>query len=295
MNSYRINEKCINRFAESFPSIYKEFMDFGGKVFDDSDEIICVKKLFYACAICNNMNWDFLCQTAIPRLYDITDGFAYSKVCLLDTPTVEDVFLEYPKKHKIEATNRIEMLRKLSYYTTNIDPGVFEKIVHASTLSGEKGLSNLINTIPVFQDDPLHKKGNLLIQILLREGRVNVEDQNNVEPSIDYHVIRFFLRYGFFNLDERTMQRLSGGEPFSLDETTALRQSIAECMKRLSNAGISIAKMGFIAWSVGRTYCRTEEASCEHDAYCPVCHECAGNKDPKYRGLKEPESNVGFY
>ena len=295
MRSYKINEICINKFAESFPSIYKEFMDFGGKVFDDSDVKVSVKKLFYACAICNNMNWDFLCHTAIPRLFDITDGFNYSRVCSLDTVTVESVFLEYPKKHKIEAANRIEMLRKLSYYTTNINPAIFDNILHVNTLSGETGLSNLINSIPVFEDDPLHKKGNLLVQILLREGIVNVEDQDNVEPSIDYHVIRFFLRYGFFELDEITMQRLSRGDSFSLDETTALRQSIAECMKQLSKAGIPIAKMGFIAWSVGRTYCRTEEASCKHNSSCPVCHECIGNSDPKYRSLKEPESNVGYY
>lgn len=290
-----INQESVDMFIASFPNIYKEFMDYGGTVFSDLDTKVRVKKLFFACAICNNMNWDFLCQTAIPQLFEITHGFEYSEVCLLDTKTFENVFSDYPKKHKIEAINRIEMLKKLSNYTSFTNKKVFDDILHADTLSGEKGLSNIINSIPVFEDDPLHKKGNLLIQILLREGIVDVKDEINVEPSIDYHVIRFFLRYGFFELDEKIIRRLSGGESFSLEETTLLRQSIADCMKELSRHGISIAKMGFIAWSIGRTYCRVEYAACERNEYCPVSNECCGKNNQIYRGLREPESNVGFY
>lgn len=295
MNYCSINKKCIDAFVNSFPTIYQKFLDYGGKVFGDFDIKTRVKKLFYACAICNNMNWDFLCQTAIPRLFDITNGFNYSDVCLLDKESFENVFVEYPKKHKIEAENRIDMLKKLSNYTSNIHTDLFDEILQADTLSGERGLSHIINSAPVFEDDPLHKKGNLLIQILLRESIISVKDENNVEPSIDYHVIRFFLRYGFFEIDEKTMRRLTNGDTFTLEETTSIRQSIADCMNELSQAGISIAKMGFIAWSVGRTYCRADYTACEHDEYCPVCDGCYGNKNPIFRGLKEPESNVGFY
>lgn len=177
------------------------------------------------------------------------------------------------------------------------DIDIFNNILELNSVGGECGLSNTINTLPVFEDDPLHKKGNLLIQILLREGLVSVDDEYNVAPSIDYHVIRFFLRNGFIKFaDETIINRLINGETFELDEITELRMAIADCMKYIYNhANISIAKLGFIAWTVGRDFCRIDYVLCEHEKTCPMKRTCRGNIDKVYRMLKEPESNVGFY
>ena len=126
-----------------------------------------------------------------------------------DETSFEYIFREYPKKHKIEAATRLAMLRKLSKYINDEDTDIFNNILELNSVGGECGLSNTINTLPVFEDDPLHKKGNLLIQILLREGLVSVDDEYNVAPSIDYHVIRFFLRNGFIKFaDETIINRL---------------------------------------------------------------------------------------
>lgn len=297
MNAYSFDTNVIDKFVEQFHDIYQNFMDFGGIIYNDTDKIVRLKKLFYACAICHNMNWDFLCKTAIPRLYEETKGFRYSEVCKIDEIAFEYIFREYTKKHKIEAATRLAMLRKLSKYINDEDIDIFNNILELNSVGGECGLSNTINTLPVFEDDPLHKKGNLLIQILLREGLVSVDDEYNVAPSIDYHVIRFFLRNGFIKFaDETIINRLINGETFELDEITELRMAIADCMKYIYNhANISIAKLGFIAWTVGRDFCRIDYVLCEHEKTCPMKRTCRGNIDKVYRMLKEPESNVGFY
>ena len=297
MNTYSIDTDVIDKFIEQFQGIYQNFMDFGGIIYNDTDKIVRLTKLFYACAICHNMNWDFLCKTAIPQLYEDTKGFSYSEVCKMDEEAFEYIFRDYPKKHKIEATTRLQMLRKLSKHICDENAGIFEQILKISSVGGDCGLSNTINTLPVFEDDPLHKKGNLLIQILLREGLVIVDDEYNVDPSIDYHVIRFFLRNGFIKFsDKATINRLVNGESFELQEITELRMTISDCMKYIYKyANISIAKLGFIAWTVGRDYCRGDYVDCEHEKSCPMIRTCKGNIDKTYRMLKEPESNVGFY
>ena len=296
MNTYSIDEIAINTFIEYFPKIYKSFMDFGGNIYNDIEVTVRIKKLFYACAICNNMNWDFLCKTAIPQLYTITKGFNYLYISKMNENEFENVFIDYPKKHKIEASSRLKMLRELSKNVCMNSCDIFNIILQCQTVNGINGLSNTINSLPVFKDDPLHKKGNLLIQILLREGIVNVEDEYNVEPSIDYHVIRFFLRNGFISLDNTMANRLSSGDSFTVEEITELRTVISNCMKHIyESAKISIAKLGFIAWSVGRDYCRNEYISCEHKKTCPMIRSCKGYKDLYYRKLKEPESNVNYY
>lgn len=297
MNTYSIDKNAVDKFIEHFPDIYRNFMDFGGIIFNDNEEIVRVKKLFYACAICHNMNWDFLCKTAIPQLYVITKGFNYFDVCKLDEDNFENIFKDYPKKHKIEASARLEMLRKLSKYVCESSYDIFEKILQSNIVDGDNGLSNAINSLPVFKDDPLHKKGNLLIQILLREGLVIVNDEHNVAPSIDYHVIRFFLRNGFIYFENNTIaERLSNDDAFNLEEITELRMVISECMKYIYvHANISIAKLGYIAWSVGRDYCQNDYIDCEHEKTCPMVKSCKGYIDIAYRNLKEPESNVGFY
>ncbi len=296
-NMYNIDINTIKTFTEHFSDIYKDFMDFGGIIYNDAEKSVRVKKLFYACAICHNMNWDFLCKIVVPKLYEITNGFNFFDVCNLDELSFEELFADYPKKNKIEAPVRLEMLRKLSRYICDNPNNIFDKILHIKSIEGTNGLSNIINNLPVFKDDPLHKKGNLLIQILLREGLVTVYDEYNVEPSIDYHVIRFFLRNGFIGFDNNTIiKRLATGDTFKLEEITEIRRIISDCMKYIcTHHNISIAKLGYIAWSVGRNYCRNDYINCEHENTCPMIKSCKGYVDLTYRELREPESNVGFY
>ncbi len=296
-NSYSINTTKVDEFIEFFPNLYQEFMDYGGNVFNDTNIKDRVIKCFYACAICNNMNWDFLCKNVIPTIYLETDGFEFKKICEISTGKFEEYFMDYPKKHKIEADNRLAMLRKLSNYVGHTEGKVFDKILKVHMLEGEHGLLNIINTLPVFCDDPLHKKGNLLVQILLREGIIHVEDESNTEPAVDYHVIRFFLRTGFIQFNnEEIFDCLSSNANFELDEINDLRQTISECMKYIyRKSGIAIAKLSFIAWSIGRDYCRNEHAICDDKGNCPVCKICKGYVDLKYRKLKEPMCNVGYY
>lgn len=297
MSTYCFDKIAVDAFIENFENIYRHFMDFGGIIFNDCKKTERVKKLFYACAICHNMNWDYLCKNAIPQLYLKSNGFNYNDVCKINKEVFENIFSDYPKKHKIEATVRLEMLKSLSKYVCESSYDIFENILQKTLIGGSNGLSNTINNLPIFVDDPLHKKGNLLIQILLREGLVIVDDEYNVAPSIDYHVIRFFLRNGFIHFNDKKMfQRLSNGEKFTLDEITELRMVISECMKYIYKfANISIAKLGFVAWSVGRDFCRNDYVNCEHEDTCPMINSCKGYSDIAYRLLKEPESNVGYY
>lgn len=291
-----INEEVVSNFIDSFDKLYIEFMGYGGIVFDAPNEREKVIKNYYACALCHNMNWDYLCKRVIPDLYIATKGFKAELVDEITEEKLASYFQDYPKKHKIEADRRLRMLKELAAYTAENNYRIFDDILKCNSVSGENGLFNLVNTSPVFRDDPLHKKGNLFIQIILREGLVTVDDEFNTPPSIDYHVIRFFLRNGFMRLDEKYAERLRKRDQFSLDEVTELRTAISDCMKYICIRGsISISKVGFIAWSIARDTCTEDAIACENGASCPMKEICVGLYDVSYRHLREPYCNVGFY
>ena len=295
MKKYCFDNSQIKNFINDFEEVYGRFLGFGGLVFDDENQLVRLKKCFYACALCHNMNWEYLCNKVISPYFDATN---FEPKLLRDNgvKVFAKCFDGYEKKHKIEADVRFSMLCTLADYVAD-NPDVFNKILGCQKLDGADGLNETINTLPVFMDDPLHKKGNLLVQILLREGFVSVEDEENVEPAVDYHVIRSYLRFPFVNvMDDNITDRLITGGDFSLAEITELRTSISDAMKYISKkSGVSVAKLCFLAWSIGRDYCHKEGASCVESDECPVCHICKGKMEESIRLLKEPVSNHGFY
>jgi hypothetical protein len=296
MSDYKFNEDQIECFVKNFDKVYSSFLGFGGLVFCDKDMNTRLKKCFFASALCHNINWEYLCNNVISPYYDVTNGFEPSIIRKNGICIFESYFKDYPKKHKIESEVRFSMLSILTdYLSLNLD--IFNKILACKTLAGINGLNTLVNSLPVFSDDPLHKKGNLFIQILLREGFVSVVDEENMEPAVDYHVIRAYLRFPFIDvINSDIKKRLSNSEKFELEEITELRTHISDCMKYVARkSGLSVAKLCFLAWSIGRNYCGTDEVLCEGSDSCPVYGICMGRNNPDIRNLKEPISDHGFY
>ncbi len=139
-----------------------------------------------------------------------------------------------------------------------------------------KHLSNL----PGYMSDPLRKKANLLAIILANrpENFLRATDHHNIEPIVDYHMMRVSLRTGCVqildqDLERRNKARLWIDAPEEFEIRQATSQAITEIVRRTSS---TVAAIDGLFFKVGRTWClETEEPKCEE---CPLSNGCQRNR-----------------
>lgn len=296
---YLINNEQINRFNTQFESLASVFIErWGGIPFSEKVPLIQLKHLFYACAISHNVNWDFLCENVIPKIYAETQGFELEKIAQLDSAKMEKIFAGYNKPHKIEAKRRSQMLRSLAEEIQNKGDNLFKDLLYIRTLIGKGGFFDCVNDLSVFCEDPLKKKSNLLAHLIIRAKIVKITDEENLEPAIDYHIMRVYLRTGRIKIsDKKTCDRLRENATYTLDEITELRQSVRCAMKLMCKQySQSMATLSFVDWILGREYCDRMTPLCKFgQKSCPVKSLCSSAGMPKEQILSEPKSNHGYY
>lgn len=283
----------LAEFNMVFDKLFNEFSPKWGEVpFANLPILHRLQCLFYACAICHNINWDFLCRHIIIHIFNNTNGFDPNKLIEFEIHTFRGLFKEYDKPYKIEAETRLDIIRILAN-ETNL--GFFKSLLQASSLYGPGGFLTMINKLKIFGEDPLHKKSNLLAHFVLREKMIQVVDQGYLEPAIDYHVIRVYLRTGKVNVrSDELRRRLVLKDKFKLEEIILLRYHIAETMRTFcSKYNRCMAQLCFVDWIVGREYCHAETPACSSG--CPTRSICMSSNLPINDMMFEPISNHGFY
>lgn len=223
---FTINEIQMDKINETFESILSNLESkYLWVPFEGQEPVERLKNFFFVCAICHNMNWEFLCNVVIPKLEAETRGFNLDKLRNIKLENLKDFFKGYAKPHKVEAGRRLEMLVTLAGELKKQDDIFFEELIKSKSLKGEDGFLVKVDRFSVFNEDPLRKKSNLLAQLAITSGLINVSDENELSLPIDYHIMRVYLRTGRISINnENVRKRLLDKDEFLLDEITELRQ-----------------------------------------------------------------------
>ncbi len=300
MYQYVIDDIQLSKFAELFDRLEIEFKNkWGGIPFSEQSKIDQVKSLFFACAICHNVNWDFLCNNVIPKIRNSTDNFSLDKLTEIKNENIKSYFDGYNKPHKIDANRRTNMLIDLGKEISELySNDFFYDLIDSPILLGNYGFLTKINSLSVFGDDPLHKKSNLLAQLLIRANLLNVDDEEKIEPAIDYHVIRVYLRTGRIKiLSEELVNKFINRSNLTQEEITNLRKQIRDAMVVFCKQyNKSMAKLCFVDWIIGREYCHYDNPFCSNNTKkCPVCNMCTSCGLSVESMMVEPKNNNGHY
>jgi hypothetical protein len=182
-------------------------------------------------------------------------------------------------------------------------------------LAGPGGLYEWLAGIYAFSQDPLRKKSRILVHDLLQHGLIEVADQQNIAPAIDYHLIRLYVRTGrVLPVRVELLDRLSDAGTPRVEFHTDLRAAIEEAMGyTASGAGLRIDELNNIEWQIARSFCVRKEPRCNGcairekpvDAFiealarqakgCPLRRDCRGASDPELRSIVEPRSARSYY
>ena len=262
-------------------------------IFPEFKEEERIQLLLYTVAICHNMNWKYLCSTVMYRIWEWSVRLDIDKLLNMSVEQMETFFLDYPKKHKIEAKRRTNMIKSIALVYKG-DKNLIKKIRDSKTIKGPNGLLEILNQLPVYKEDPLHKKSNFLAQVLIDEKILKVEDPEKIEPLVDYHIMRLYLRTGRIEvLDEIIKKKIKNKEQLPVEQITQIRTEISEQIKRFcTKYNKTVRQLNTIDWYVARNYCRQEKVNCEE---CPFHTKCDSRKLPLEEMLIEAIDNHGYY
>lgn len=137
-----------------------------------------------------------------------------------------------------------------------------------------------LDFLPGYREDPLRKKAMLLIVALAQrpERFLDLGDQADVAPIIDYHLMRSCLRTGLVRVDDDALkQRLTARRLLDPRDEHAVRMPCFEAVKLLARrSGRSIAAIDFFFFGARKRCPEVDAPDCSRCAVDPACaHDVA--------------------
>lgn len=220
-------------------------------------EMICA-------AICHQMNWDFLRERVYEKTILDPKWIEAINLAAIQTKEVETLLEGYPKTERIRAEERAELLRTLGTTYVNLPGGFYEIFFNTDGMPREvSSILRQLSLCSVFSSDPVEKKLQLLLQkISVYKGFEEVG--NRCRPTIDYHIIRSFLRRGFLAPKTKYAREIVTTDAIRSEQTVgAIRKHCADIIVLLSEVtGESIAAVNNIEWWLGRSVCVEDSPLC---------------------------------
>jgi len=214
-------------------------------------------------ALCHQMNWDFLRNAILKKTLENPDWLNPIDLISARAETINDLLNGYSRADRIRAQERAELLQMIGTNFAHLK-NLSEIFVNpdGSPLVSENIRESLL-TCTVFSSDPIEKKLQLLLQKLCAYS--GFENMGNFcQPTIDYHLIRSFLRRGFLLPKSKKAQDIITSNTIREERTVgAIRKHCADIVVLLSSiTQLSISTVNNIEWWIGRTICDDNTPDC---------------------------------
>lgn len=278
-------------------------------VFDYPDIGMVIASEMICSAICHKINWDYLRYAVYKRTQEQTEWLEPESLINTTAYDVSNMLRTYNKPERIRAEERALILRRVGLLARRY--GGYKNIFLSSSgkVLSEKVIRNRLLECPAFSHDPEEKKLQLLFQKLSNYPQL-AELASFCRPTVDYHLIRCFLRRGLISPKTKLSTEFVLSPETQRRESTvgALRQLCATLVMEISNyTGLSIKSVNQIEWVVGRSICKEGDPDCyirgkesewAHSKYskCPFFRTCcAVNFNPELLHITEPNYQGSSY
>jgi len=192
-------------------------------------------------------------------------------------------------------------------------------------LEGSGGYMIRDNGLGVYQQlekfeafrDPERKKSTVFIMLPYEAGRFEIKDPENLEPIVDYHMMRGLLRNGAIDIDDATFRLLTSGKKVDTMIESEIRKKAKIIVKNfVETTGKSVFNLNWIMWNLYRSCCRMDKPACDTckifndkndycsfatvvdypcTGQCPLSDICLAATDKERRKLKEPVIDTEYY
>lgn len=277
------------------------------------DPAIAVFYEFLAAAVCHSTNWDQL-RSQLLSIARSPKGFSAARLARLSYEEFDSEFssafsgADLPRRHQMF----VSVAMAFSSGTLPFDgKSIAQK---EWVLSGAEGLYSDIDKLEPFGADPKRKKTRILIQQLFRYDLLHVADPQNVDPAIEYHLIRLYLRTGRVAHSGGMRPSSDALRTSSVHNVNALREAVEEAMRYTADAAeLTVGEINEIEWQIGRSYCDRGRPRCQGphkdnkpvataisriaSGACPFSDRCDGPHSEKIAQISEPRlaDKHGYY
>ncbi|MGE0621472.1 MAG: hypothetical protein AB7I04_08480 [Pseudomonadales bacterium] len=215
-------------------------------------------------SICHQFNWDFLQDTLAKKLLTSNEHEFLHRLTTVKASDLSSWLADYPKQERVRAKERVQLLRDVGLNITS-------KFGSCAALYGELNGRPLsvfrekMEGFRAYRNDPLKKKTNVLTHDLFKEQILEFADPENIEPAVDYHIMRLYLRTGRVVPERKSLIPFLEGRPNPRGTLIrALRIAVSEAEQLTAQmAGLNVADVNFIEWQVGRAVCKNAVPLCE--------------------------------
>jgi hypothetical protein len=260
-------------------------------------------------AICHQINWDFISSKMGEVFDEIGDDAAF--LANVTARQLEQWLAGYHRPDRIKAKERAALLRNVGAVVLRDYSGNTETILLKSKgrLYGEGSISTCLDSFDAFSADPLRKKTNVLIHEIVRDRIARFDDEEDIKPAIDYHIIRLYLRSGrVVPVHQEAFDALKHSTVPPTRFVKLIRQAVSEALSLTAfYARASIPMLNGLEWEIGRDICDRDHPLCndpaatkavrwaEEEMGCPYIEFCHAFKNPEWRMVSEPVLRKNFY
>jgi len=258
-------------------------------------------------AICHQFNWDFM-QNTLAKYLLADDVEIVELLERMDARTIAKWLSAYPKQERVRAKERAEILRDVGRVLRKDFGGdlqYFYECCEKATVSNIDFYA-FLDKFEGYRTDPLKKKTNVLTHDLLKENIVSFEKGMQINPAIDYHIMRLYLRTGrVIPTDKAIFKYLEGAPNPRGALVKKLREAVSEAEANTAfYSKLNVADVNYIEWQIGRSICLNNKPICQNEnkvisipsdvsalckGNCPYIDVCwAASVDKKFIDFEEP-------
>ncbi len=259
-------------------------------------------------SVCHEFNWDFMQNTLAEHLLvgdgvDLVDGVLH-----IDARALTNWLADYHKPERIRASERAAFLRNVAQKLCENYDGDAAKLLEESNsyIAGKDGFIARLDIFDAYGKDPLRKKSNVLIHDLVRENIVRFNDEENIAPAIDYHIMRLYLRTGrVVPTTIEVVEELKGRPRPRSRMVSLLRKAVSEALRQTAFfSRLTVPDVNYIEWQLGRAICTKDCPGCQpeccsaeiaddvrrlYSGLCPYLDFCEAYANEEWRALREPD------
>lgn len=289
-NAYEYFEEEKINFSYFKPYIHSAYHELlkivPGEIvsFNSFDTVTALYCELLSSALCHQINWDYLRKEIKSKVEQDKEWISIEHLQSITPKEINSLLSDYDKPERIDAQGRATIIRQLAsdyndtprgflniFYNDNFEPRNYESIREQLLKSS------------VFSADPIEKKLQLLmLKISIYKGFSDLSKY--CKPTIDYHLIRSFLRRGWVYPVNKHGREFVFSDTFRKERSmAALRKhcsSVVECISKISD--VPIGALSVIEWTFGRSVCVEIKPDCELKTDSSVWLIKAFNKCPFY-------------
>lgn len=243
-------------------------------------EMICA-------ALCHQINWDFLREVVYKKTYSQPEWINADYLSKIQIDEVANLLGSYSKPERIRASERTEILRTLGNCFSHFPNGLYGIFfTEVGKPQQYSYIRDQLLSCSVFSNDPVEKKLQLLfLKISNYQGFKFMDDY--YKPTIDYHLIRSFLRRGYLLAKTKyAIDFISTDSNRQEHTVAAVRKHCASIIDKLCElTSLGISSINDIEWWIGRSVCIESNPECElnssetewlkpHFSKCPFYEYC---------------------